>query len=212
MKAKKGNRFDNFPASIEFKRRFPETWESFSDEQKKHVVYAMAGWRAEESQLPKEAQERLDLAYEYLFGLRPMDNFTPREREEYKALCIAAGSIEKQNKVELPKEGEEVIILYEWPCEQLLGGGGAGIKDNVDGMCKHSGCKDAYLDRLSSTLSLPTEEEIEEKLEQYDQCVFTFTDGEDDEGNPYTTDDLDDAREYYAKAIHQLIYGTKPDK
>jgi len=54
--------------------------------------------------------------------------------------------------------------------------------------------------------------EIERKLQQYDQCVFTFTDGEDDEGNPYTTDDLDDAREYYAKAIHQLIYGTKPDK
>ena len=156
MKAKKGNRFDNFPASIEFKRRFPETWESFSDEQKKHVVYAMAGWRAEESQLPKEAQERLDLAYEYLFGLRPMDNFTPREREEYKALCIAAGSIEKQNKVELPKEGEEV-----WN------------KEAIELVRKHipnnALAKDYILELLKrTTLSLPTEERIVQIINLYE--------------------------------------------
>jgi hypothetical protein len=47
-------------------------------------------------------------------------------------------------------------------------------------------------------------EEIEKKLEQYDQCVFTYTYGEDDEGNEYTIDDLNHARKEYAKAIKEL--------
>ncbi len=47
-------KYEKIPAAKEFKRRFPETWDSFSDEQKKHIVYAMNGWRAIEQLNPPQ--------------------------------------------------------------------------------------------------------------------------------------------------------------
>ena len=34
-------------AAQEFKKRFPDTWESFSEAQRRHVVYAMIGWASQ---------------------------------------------------------------------------------------------------------------------------------------------------------------------
>ena len=51
-------------------------------------------------------------------------------------------------------------------------------------------------------------DELMNKFKQYDQCVFMYCDGEDDEGNKYTTDDLNHAREEYINAICSLSLPT----
>ncbi len=30
--------------------------------------------------------------------------------------------------------------LHDWPCQDLHGGGGSAIYDNIDGRCKHPEC------------------------------------------------------------------------
>jgi len=207
MKTDKNNRFENFPASIEFKRRFPEIWESFSDEQKKHVVYAMNGWRAEESQLPKESSEALVPGYEHLnprdvtgAGIASSGTELPKEGN-----CSRCGSKKESVNDELcmycihadrssPKEGEEVKELREAFKKEFGSIHHESLPEYAD-----------FLERRLTTLSLPTEEEIEEKLEQYDQCVFTYVDGGDDDGNDYTIDDLNHARKEFAKKILTLL-------
>ena len=64
-----------------------------------------------------------------------------------------------------PPEEPSWEELIEWPCQQLLGGTGAAIYSNTDGMCKHPLCHPKNNDVIESTPPpAPTEDEIEELL------------------------------------------------
>ena len=43
--------------------------------------------------------------------------------------------------------------LYDWPCQALHGGRGAGIYANVDGRCQHPECHPRNDDRDSEEVS-----------------------------------------------------------
>ena len=58
-----------------------------------------------------------------------------------------------------PPEEPSWEELIEWPCQQLLGGTGAAIYSNTDGMCKHPLCHPKNNDVIESPPPpAPTEE------------------------------------------------------
>lgn len=49
---------------------------------------------------------------------------------------------------------QELEELHEWPCQDLHGGRGAAIYNNIGGMCKHPECHPKNDDRTVSNKKL----------------------------------------------------------
>lgn len=60
--------------------------------------------------------------------------------------------------------------LNEWPCQQLLGGTGASIYENVDGMCTHPECHPKNDDRAVASPNKALKSDTKNRCPRCDGC------------------------------------------